>query len=311
MAPLPDEHLRYPLRRHGMDHDRYAWSIMQRRPRVEWPNGAHIAVWIVAPLTWYPLTLAPQPRPPAGFFDDPWPNLRDYTHRDYGNRVGAFRVMEVLDRFGIRPTTPTNAAVCERYPELVQEAVRHGWEIAGHGIDMAHQHDTGLDEANEAAMVATALAAVRQTTAQEVTGWLSPANAESLRTPDLLAANGVRYTCDWVNDELPYPMLTRHGPLWAMPYSHDVNDASMIWHGHHSPLEFVEQVRNEFDWLYAESRQQGARIFTLCVHSWCIGQPHRIHALERILEHACNHAGIWTATGAEILTAYQQQVGQS
>jgi allantoinase len=309
VAPLPDEHLNYPLRRYGMDHDRYDWSIMPRRPRVQWPDSAHLAVWVVVPLTWYPLTMAPQPRPPAGYFDDPYPNFRDYTHRDYGNRIGAFRVMDVLDQFGIRPTAPTNAAVCERYPELVREAVRRHWEIAGHGIDMGHQHSADLDEAREAAMVRDALVTVRNATGQDIRGWLSPGNAESLNTSDLLAANHVHYTCDWVNDELPYPMRTQHGPLWAMPYSHDINDATMIWHGHHSPQEFVEQVKQQFDWLHAESLDKGGRIFTLCVHTWCIGQPHRIHALERILLHIQGFSGVWSATGGEILAAYLQQIG--
>ena len=307
MAKLPNDYLRYKLRRVGMDHDRYDWSIMARRPRLEWPGGAHLAIWVIAPLTWYPLTLAPQPRPPAGAFDDPYPNYRDYSHRDYGNRVGAFRIMQTLDRFGLRATAPTNAAVCDRYPALIAEALRRRWEFVGHGIDMGQQHDAALDEAQEAAMVRTALATVRRATGQKVTGWLSPGNAESLHTLDLIAANGIEYACDWVNDELPYAMRTRNGPIWAMPYSHDINDATMIWHGHHSPPEFAQQVEDQFDFLHEESHRQGGRIFTMGVHSWCIGQPHRIHALERVLRHITNRPGTWVATGSEIVTAVRAQ----
>jgi allantoinase len=307
MATLPDDYLRYPLRRPGMDHDRYDWSIMPRRRPLEWPGGSRLAIWIITPLTWYPLTMAPQPRPPAGAFDDPYPNFRDYSHRDYGNRVGIFRIMQALDEVGLRATAPTNAAVCERYPALVAEALRRDWEFLGHGLDMDHQHNAALDEAEEARMVQSALATVRRATGQKVTGWLSPGNSQSPHTLDHLAANGVEYACDWVNDELPYPMRTRHGPLWAMPYSHDINDATMIWHGHHSPSEFAQQVEDQFDFLHAEAGHQGGRIFTLCVHSWCTGQPHRIAALERVLRHVAARPGTWAATGSEILAAVRAQ----
>lgn len=308
MERLPRDYLDYPLRRRGMDHDRYDWSPMPLRPTLHWPGGARIAVWIVAPLTWYPLTMAPQPRPPAGAFDDPYPNFRDYTHRDYGNRVGAFRVMAALDEAGIRASAPVNAAVCERYPALVGEAVRRGWELLGHGVDMSRQHDASLEEAEEAAMVRTALAVLRLTTGQRVTGWLSPGNAQSPRTLDLLAANGVEYACDWVNDELPYSMRTRHGPIWAMPCSHDIDDVTMIWDGHHSPSEFADQAERQFDWLYNEAGREGGRIFTLVVHGWCIGQAHRIHALERVLQHIARFSDVWKATGSEILAVAQAQV---
>ena len=292
-----------------MDHDRYDWSIMRRRPRVIWPGGAHLAVWILAPLTWYPLDMAPQPRPPQGFFDDPFPNFRDYSHRDYGNRVGAFRIMEVLDRHGIRATAPANAAICDRYPALVQAGLARNWEFMAHGIDMDHLHNADLDPALEAEMVARSVATVRAETGQAVRGWLSPGNAESPITLDLLAANGIDHVCDWVNDELPYPMRSPAGPLWSMPFPHDINDATMMWHGHHSPLEFVQQVCCQFDALHAESQREGARIFALCVNSWCIGQPHRIHALDSILRHVAGHTGIWPATASEILSAYRQQAG--
>jgi peptidoglycan/xylan/chitin deacetylase (PgdA/CDA1 family) len=307
MTPPRDQQREYPWRRYGMDHDRYEWSIMPRRRPVEWPNGARLAVWVIAPLTWFPLAMSRLPRPPTGAFDDPFPNFRDYTHRDYGNRVGAFRVMETLDRFGVPATAPVNAAVCERYPALVEEALRHRWEFAGHGLNMARIHDTEMSEADEAHAIATTLSTVRRVTGQPVTGWLSPGNGESPRTLDLLASAGIQYVCDWVNDELPYPVQTDHGRIHAMPYSYDINDATMIWASHHSPTEFTRQVADQFDWLYDESRTRGGRIFTLVLHSWCIGQPHRIRALDRILEGIANRPGVWMGTGAQILDCFRAQ----
>ena len=228
MPLLPDEHLQYPLRQPD-----WAWTTIKRYlvdhaacvPLSTGPNGsAKLAVWIVVSLQWFPLTLTRQPRPPAGAFDDPYPNFRDYSHRDYGNRIGAFRIMEVLNRFGLRATAPVNAAVhAGAYPARWSRK-RRG--MTGSFLAMvstwADCTTPNLDQCAEEAMmlmVQTALATVRQTTGQQVTGWLSPGLSESLRTPDLLAANGIDYLCDWVNDELPYPMRTQSGPIWAMPYS--------------------------------------------------------------------------------------------
>lgn len=308
MARLPDDYLHYPWRRQGMDHDRYAWSVMRRRPALEWPGGARLAVSIVAPLTWYPLTMGPKPRPPQGAFDDPYPNLRDYTHRDYGNRVGAFRVIAALDEVGIRASAPINAAVCQRYPALVAEIVQRGWEVLGHGIDMSRQHDASLDEASEREMVRASLDTLRQATGQPVTGWLSPGHAESRHTPDLLREHAVEYVCDWVNDELPYKLRTRNGQLWAIPCSHEINDATVIWDRHHSPAEFADQAEQQFDFLYEEAGREGGRLFSLTVHAWCIGQPHRVHALERVLRHIRRRAGVWIGTGAEILDVARAQM---
>jgi peptidoglycan/xylan/chitin deacetylase (PgdA/CDA1 family) len=307
MTAPPDRQREDPLRRYGMDHDRYAWSIMPRREPVAWPNGAHLAVWVIAPLTWFPLAMTRLPRPPMGAFDDPFPNFRDYSHRDYGNRVGAFRLMNVFERFGVPATAPVSAAVCERYPALVEEALRHGWEFAGHGRDMAGVHDAEMSEAGETEAIETALHTVRRATGQPVTGWLSPANSESPRTLDLLANARIRYVCDWVNDELPYPVQTKHGPIHAMPYSHDINDATMIWASHHSPSEFAQQVEDQFDWLHDESRRRGGRIFTLVLHSWCIGQPHRIRVLDRIFGKISSSPGVWMGTGTQILECFRAQ----
>jgi peptidoglycan/xylan/chitin deacetylase (PgdA/CDA1 family) len=176
---------------------------------------------------------------------------------------------------------------------------------------MARLHDSGMSEGEEAQTIENALRMVRRVTGQPVKGWLSPANGESPRTLDLLADAGIRYVCDWVNDELPYPVRTKHGHIHAMPYSHDINDATMIWASHHSPSEFARQVGDQFDWLHDESRDRGGRIFTLVLHSWCIGQPHRIRALDRIFERIANRPGVWMATGSQILDCFRSQADRA
>ena len=292
-----------------MDHGRYDWEILPRRAPHRWPNGARVAVCIVVPLTWYPLDIAPQARPAPGWFGSPFPDYREYTIRDYGNRVGAFRIMQVLDRYAVRATAPTNAAICTRYPALVDEALQRGWEFAGHGLDMGQLHDSGLGEAEERDMVATALSTLRTTTGQPVAGWVSPGQSESFHTPDLLAANGVTWLGDWANDDLPYRMHAATGELYALPCSAVVNDLVSIRQSHHSADEFAQQALDQFDWLHRESADGGCRVFSMVVNGWCTGHPHRIAALDRVLAHIARQDGVWLATGAEIVAGYRAVTG--
>jgi peptidoglycan/xylan/chitin deacetylase (PgdA/CDA1 family) len=305
---LPAEFLEYPHRRRGMDHDRYDWSIMFRRPPVRWPAGARVALWVVVPVQWFPLDMAGRvPFMPAGGVDEPYPDLRNYTHRDYGNRVGIFRVMKVLDRLGIRATAAVNAAVGERYPRLIDEIRARDWEFVAHGRDMAHLHHAGLGKDAEAVVVEQAVASLRRVSGRPVRGWLSPAGSESLNTLDLVAAQGIEYVCDWVNDELPYPMRTAAGTVYAMPFGYEMSDTNLFGQLHYTAPEFAEQVEDQFDLLYREAAGGGGRILSLTVHPWLIGQPHRIAALERALGHVVARAGVWAATGSEILAAFRAQ----
>jgi peptidoglycan/xylan/chitin deacetylase (PgdA/CDA1 family) len=290
-----------------MDHDRYAWSPVVRRRPVEWPGGARVALWVMLALEWFPLDMPAGPVRVTGGLDEPYPDFRNYTHRDYGLRVGVFRLMGALDRLGLRATAAVNAAVCERCPFVIEEGRRREWEFVAHGIDMGHIHHGGLTAAEETALVDQALATVRQGAGTPVRGWLSPANSESARTLDLLPAREIEYVCDWVNDELPYPMRTASGPLYALPYAHELADTSVMWERHHSAAEWADQVRAAFDWLHAEAGRSGGRVLGLALHPWLVGQPHRIHALETVLAHVTAPSGVWAATGGEIVAAFRAQ----
>ncbi|RZA17921.1 MAG: polysaccharide deacetylase, partial [Lysobacteraceae bacterium] len=231
---LPDDYLDYPLRRHGMDHERYEWSMLPRRQPVAWPNQARIALWVVPTLEWFPLDMKGQPFKPMGGMQTAYPDFRHYTLRDYGNRVGIFRVMQALDRHGFRASAAMNAAVAVRYPHLVKACVDRGWEIIGGGLDMDHLHHGGLPEEDERRWITEALGILRQASGQSVRGWLSPGKSESFTTPDLLREAGVDYVCDWVNDDMPYAMKTRAGALHAMPHPIDIDDATILVQNHHT-----------------------------------------------------------------------------
>ncbi len=302
---LGQEHLEYPLRRYGMDQDRYDWSPLPARKPVAWPGGARVALWVVPALEWFPLDMKGQPFKPPGAMQTAYPDLRHYTLRDYGNRVGIHRIMDALGQRGIPASVAVNAAVVVRYPSLLQACVDRGWEVIANGLDMDHLHHGGLAEAEERDWIAKSLKILREASGQPVRGWLSPAKSESHHTPDLLAEAGVDYVCDWVNDDMPYAMRTRAGALHAMPHPVDIDDYTILVQNHHTEDDFRDALIDQFDLLYRESSPENGRVMAISLHPWVIGQPYRIAALEQALDHIMRHRGVWAATGSQILDAWK------
>ncbi|MDY7574389.1 polysaccharide deacetylase family protein [Actimicrobium sp. CCI2.3] len=303
---LPDTYLEYPQRHYGMDHTRYDWSTLPTRKPVVWPNGARVALWVIPALEWFPLDMKSVPFKPPGAMMTAYPDLRHYTLRDYGNRVGIFRVMQALDRHGIRASVAINAAVAARYPALLHECTQRGWEIIASGQDMDHLHHAGLGIEDERKLIDSTLALLRNASGQAIRGWLSPAKSESAATLDLLGEAGMDYVCDWVNDDMPYPLHTANGALHAMPHPIDMDDHTILVQNHHSEDDFRDQLCDQFDYLYRESATQGGRVMAISLHPWVIGQPYRIKALEEALAHIMQHDGVWAATGSEILDAWKE-----
>ena len=303
--PLPADYMDYPLRRYGMDHERYDWSMLPDRKPVAWPQQARVALWVVPALEWFPLNMAGVPFKPPGAMQTAYPDLRHYTLRDYGNRVGIFRIMKALEKHGIRPTVAVNAAVAVRYPSLIKECTQRGWEIMANGLDMDHLHHGGLAVDDEKKLIDTTLDILRKASGQAVRGWLSPAKSESAATLDLLGAAGLDYVCDWVNDDMPYAMRTASGPIHAMPHPIDIDDHTILVQNHHTEDDFRDQLCDQFDLLYKESATAGGRIMAISLHPWVIGQPYRMRALEEALAHIMRHPGVWAATGGEILDAWK------
>lgn len=300
--PLPEDYLRYPERRHGMDHDRYGWSDLFERKPVTWPGGGRVALWITTAVQWFPMNMGAKPFRAPGGLTMPYPDTRHYTSRDYGNRVGVFRIMSLLDRLGVPGAFAVNAAVAERYPALI--AALNG-EIIAHGLDASRVHYRGMED--EAEVVRHTLDVLRSASGQTVTGWLSPGRAQSFATPDILAANGVGYCCDWANDDMPYPMRTESGPLWAMPLAQETDDRTVLLEFRHTEDSWLEQTKDRFDVLYRESVRHGGRIMSVPLHAWVMGTPSRITYLRKALEFMLGHEGVWAATGADILGAFQSQ----
>jgi peptidoglycan/xylan/chitin deacetylase (PgdA/CDA1 family) len=304
---LPPGYLDYPYRRPGMDHARYAYSNLFQRKPVTWPGGARIALWIVPTLEFFPLDMAPKTVKPPGGLERPFPDYWNYTLRDYGNRVGFARIFRALESRGLKASVAMSSRLAERYPHVLQEVRRLGYELMAHGIDMHHIHATGVPREVEQEWIERSLATLRTSSGQPVTGWYSPAYSETSDTLDLVAAAGCDYVCDWVNDDMPYPLNTAAGPLYAMPHAYEISDLQIFHFYKYKPAQFVEQVMDHFDFIDREAASSGGRIMALSLRPWISGVPHRIAAIEQVLDRMAGRTSVWSATGAEILAAWKAQ----
>lgn len=304
---LDDSYLQYSRRHYGMDHERYDWSMLSERKPVVWPGNKTLALWVNVNLQFYPLNQQGIPFKVPGGMTMPYPDLRHYSLRDYGNRVGLFRVLKALDQYKLRPTFAVNTRLAERTPYLMDLLKERDDEILCHGYHMDALHYGGQARDAEAELVKRSLEELRKLSGQSVTGWLSPVKNESEHTPELLADNGIEYFCDWVNDELPYEFRTESGPLIAMPLSTELDDRFILQNNQHSETAYVEQIGDACDFLIEEAGQQCGRILALTIHPWLLGQPHRIAYLEQVLAQLSARPQVWTATASEIVSSWKAQ----
>lgn len=299
-------YLDYPWRRRGLDHDRFPHRNLPQAAPVVWPGEARVALWVAVHVGHFPMDMPKLPFVAPGGMERPYPSYWDYTQRDYGNRVGIYRLMRALDARGLRATALMSAVLATRYPALVAEIAASKWEVAAAGMDMGKLHHGGLPEAEERALVQEAVGTLRKAFGPAVRGWHSPAHSQSLRTLDLVAEAGLDYVADWVNDDMPYPVNTSAGPLTAMPLAWDMSDQRLLFQQHMATEDFTDQVFRAFRTLYAEAAATGSgRILALTITPWLMGQPHRIRALGVLLDRLLEHAGVWPATGAEIVDAWR------
>jgi peptidoglycan/xylan/chitin deacetylase (PgdA/CDA1 family) len=284
----------------------FRYVPIHRRSKLEWPNGARIAVWVNPNIEFFRLDdVMPGnvnervPREHAKV-----PNVRNWSLRDYGNRVGVWRLMKVLASHGVRATTALNSEVCDHHPEIIEEALRLGWELMGHGQTNALRLNEASPERERDSIFAT-LDRIERASGVRPTGWLGPGLAETWRTLDYLSEAGIRYVCDWINDEQPYTMDVGNPPMVSLPYSVQTNDVPAYFDMKASVPEFERTLKAQFDTLYEESAESG-RVMAIAVHPFVTGQPHRIGALDAALDHICSRPGVWLATGSEIVAHYQQ-----
>ncbi|GAA6184986.1 MULTISPECIES: polysaccharide deacetylase family protein [Alteromonadaceae] len=304
---LDDSYLQYPKRHYGMDHDLYDWSMLTERKPIVWPNNKKLALWVNINVQFFPLNQGANPVAVPGGMKMPYPDLRHFSLRDYGNRVGIFRIFKALDKFNIKPTIAINGAMVERAPYLMDVIKERGNEVIAHGWQMDMLHHGEVSPNDEASWVAKSVQTLRERFEQPVKGWLSPGRLQSENTPELLQQNGIDYMCDWVNDELPYAFRTETGQLSNMPLSNELDDFFILQNNLHSEDSYVEQIQDACDLLLSEAETQGGRLLALNIHPWMLGQPHRIACFEKVLEYISSKDGVWSASASDIYQSWQAQ----
>ena len=304
---LDDNYLEYPYRRYGMDHDRYEWSMLSDRPPIAWPDGKLLALWVNVPLQFFPLNQRGQPFKVPGGMTMPYPDLRHYSLRDYGNRVGIFRFFTTFDRYDITPSYAINTRLAQRTPYLMDALKERSADVLCHGLHMDALHYGGQDPTEEADQIKRAVQGLADLSGQAITGWLSPAKNQSMNTPDLLAQQGIEYMCDWVNDDMPYFFNTSTKPIIAMPLSTELEDRFVLQHNLHSETSWVEQICDACDFLVDEAKTSGGRILALNIHPWLLGQAHRIGYLEEAFDYISAKSEVWSASAGAIAEHWRQQ----
>ncbi len=291
-------------------HDWFDSTPIVKRKAVAWPNGARLAVGIVVSIEQYEMAQAPGAFIPAtlpgGMGRGPYPDFRSYSLREYGNRIGVFRVMEALDRHGLKATAAIDASVAVNKPVIASECVKRGWEIAAHGNAVTQVLSSKLDESQERAQIAEALKAIEKATGHKPAGWHGPEYGESARTPGLLAELGLEYVLDWPNDEQPYAMRTASGSLVSLPMLVDFDDVFAHWYRKLSMARWQRSIADALDWMIEDGKTR-PRMLILNLHPWLIGQPWRISYLDAVLADLKQRQGVWCATAGEIASRWQEQ----
>jgi allantoinase len=280
--------------------DRARYSPIVSRPKLTLPNGARLALWVVPNIEHY--EYLPRPSPVR----DPWPrtphpDIIGYGGKDYGNRVGVWRLIDILDKHGIRATVSLSIANFVHYREIFEACEQRGWSILSHGMYNTRYH-WNMAEDEERAAIQECVDLFAQLTGRKIPGWFSPAASFTLNTPDLIAEAGIKYYCDWYHDDQPTPLRVRSGRLISLPYTMDLND-SILYRQQFEGAEFAQMIKDSFDTLYREGADS-ARVMCIAIHPYMIGQPHRIKHLDEALSYILSHDDVWVATGEEIADWY-------
>ena len=270
------------------------------RPKITWPNGARVAFWVSPNVEHYEYV------PEFDGIRNPWPrtlypDVREYSYRDYGNRVGFWRMLEVMDRYEIKCCVSLNMAVLEHYPEIAEAMMKRDWNFMNHGIYNTI-YLSGYTEEQERAFYQDCIETLRKHTGKQLKGMLGPAVSNTVRTPDLMAEAGLIYHTDWVHDDQPVPINVASGKLISVPYSFELNDAP-TFRTHFDGDYFVRMCKAQFDQLYEEGEESG-RVMCISLHPYAIGQPHRIKYLAEVLKYIMSHDGVWQTTADEIAEYY-------
>jgi len=293
--------------RHQMamdDPDLYRYLPWRNRPKLVWPGGKPIAVWIAPNLEMYEIDPPAHPRRKS--WSRPHPDVVAYSHRDYGNRVGHWRMADAMSEFGFPGSVSLSVALCQHHPQIVADAAARGWEFFSHGIyNTRYAYDMSADQ--ERAIIRDSIDTVRAATGHDIRGWLAPALTHTVNTFDLIAEAGLDYTCDLYHTDQPTLIATPNGPLTAIPYSLEVNDHYGFFIYNMSPREYADALIRQYERL-AQEGEAGGTVMCIPLHAYLIGQPHRIGPFREVLRHIAQDGRAWIARAGDIVDAYRAQV---
>ena len=280
------------------DHDRFDYAAITKRPIYEWPNGTRLAVYIGFNLEHFAFGegLGAKLVTAADGVD-----VLNHSWREYGNRVGAWRCLELFDALKLPTGAIVNTALFDHCPELVAAFAARGDEIIGHGHTNS-QAQGAMSADDERALLQSCRERIAAESGTAPQGWLSPWISESRDTPDLLAATGYRYTLNWCHDDQPVRMRTSSGPLWAIPYPQELNDIPAIVARQMSGADFADLIVDQFDEMLRQAEQQPL-VLGIALHPYLVGQPHRLKHLRRALKHVATSNQTWWTTPGRICDA--------
>jgi len=277
-----------------MDNELYGYSPIIERDPIHWPDGARVAFYVGLNVEHFLLG-----RPSTSFYDGTAalvPDPLNHGWRDYGPRVGIWRLTEIFDRHRIRPSVLLNSDVAIEYPQIIKAGAERNWAWLAHGRNNSTLQ-AGMPADDERAYLANVVETLERATGSRPRGWLGPALTETQQTPRLLADLGLNYLLDWTNDDQPY-WLNEPGML-SVPYSVELNDLGLFTMRGLTGPQFLQTVKDQLDQLYADSATSG-RVMALALHPFAIGQPFRAKYLDQALEYITGHPGVWLTTSDEI-----------
>ena len=299
--PLPDDYLVYPDRKHGFDNPHYDWDPADRRNKVALGDGRKCIATIIVPVEFFPLNLPAKPFKHPGAMKTPYPDLRHFTTRDYGNRIGIYRLLREFGAHSIKATFVINAEVAKRYPPLITAIRSAGHEIAAHGFSTAHIHHNGLSEAEERKLIADTRALF-----PNAKTWMSPARNESYQTLDLISEAGFDVCLDWEADQRPLPFKTKTNPVWALPHYGELGDFKLLIERSQSEEAWAAQIIEAAAYHVALHETEGASAFAFTMTPYVLGQPFRMHAVSQVLDALTAMEGLSLATAQQSCVAFKE-----
>jgi hypothetical protein len=264
--------------------NRYDYSVIDERPDYSWPGGKRLAFCLVTNIEYYAFG--------KGWGWDPAkPNepqtQRNYAWRDYGNRVGVWRLFDLFDALRLPAAHNMNSLVYDHHPQIPARIRARGDEVVGHGrTNSERQRD--LWEEDERRLIAGVTDAIRRREGKPPLGWMGPSAAESAVTPDLLKEAGYLYVMDWPLDDQPVWLRTRSGPILSVPYPAEINDSAALIHRQHTMEQFADMVVSHFEEM-AEQSADRPLVCTVSLHPFVVGQPFRLRVLRKALQHITGH----------------------